>query len=317
MSLRIKVPLALSLAALLAVGCTNVDQEAAPESFAVATFDAATGTIPLPNDLALQGAPAQTNATVRATLFSFIDAGGFPALLAPSTPIPAAIPLRIVQRNPATGAYEPAGVPSGIEAASVNASTVAFVRVSGEGAPEVVAPVFAGFTTAPPLIQAPSLLVVPATGYVPGARYVVAVRGGDHGVRTSDGELLAAESPIAAILPNRNLNFAVNQPPRTPPLAPAEIAQLEQLRSLYAAPIDWNRMPPPAGTPGAESEAICRAALGIPSAAPFPEQRCWLPPLPPGTFTEGVTPAFDAIDLVFPRTEAASIQVFEIAPAAG
>lgn len=310
MSLRIKVPLALSLATFLAVGCTTVDQEAEPQSFLVATFDPTTATIPTPNDLALQGAPAQTDPTTRGALFAIIDAGGFITTtghpLAPLSVI--SIPLRQVERQ-ADGSYAPSGTPPPtLDETTINASTVAIVRLNGEGAPVAYPPIVA--QNAAGVIR-----LLPQGGYVAGARYVVALRGGDNGVRATDGQPIAAEAPIALILPNRNLNFEENQP--IGGLAPAQVAQLEQIRSLYAAPIDWNRVPPPAGTPGPESEAICRAALGIPSAAPFPEQRCWLPPLPPGTFTPGVTPAFDGIDLVFPRTEAASIQVFEIAPAAG
>jgi len=96
--------------------------------------------IPTPNDLALQGAPGVTDPTIRAGLFALIDAGGF---LADFT-------------TPGVGQFSVISIPyervvngvgstptAALDPATIDGTTVAIVRVSGAGAPQVIAPAIA------------------------------------------------------------------------------------------------------------------------------------------------------------------------------
>jgi hypothetical protein len=136
-------------------------------------------------------------------------------------------------------------------------------------------------------------------GYVPGTRYVVAVRGGPNGVKTADGEELVASRPISLITDPR-VDFDNPESYASAFLSDEQVALLKNVRLFLTAPLDWGRV---------ASVDTCAAALGAPAAA-FPEGVCWLP-----AASTGVLPAFTAVELVFPVTEAISIQTFEIAPA--
>lgn len=291
MSNRLSVSLALSLAALAVAGCPDEVEEVTREPFARAVFDPDVPSIPTPNDLALQAAPGVTDPTTRGALFALIDAGGF--LADPSTPGLGQLSLIAIPYERVT-----AGVGStptaALDASTVTGSTVAIVRVSGD-APEVFAPAV--------VQNNPGLLVMlPAAvpPYVPGARYVVAVRGGPDGVKTADGDQVYASSVIALVTnPDVNLDHPDARPAS---VTDEQAADLATLKLALTAPLNWMRV---------ASDAVCRAALGIPAGAPFPEGRCWLPD-PAGD--PGVLPAFNAVNLVFPVEEAISIQTFEIAP---
>jgi hypothetical protein len=290
MSVRRSGPLALA-AVLAAASCNKtVSQRPPAPTIVLATFNpggaGVPAVIPLPNDLALEAAPSQTG-LVRELLFSYINDGGFPGDQTIT------VPIRSENYDPNTGAYAPAAAPpAGIDATTVNAQTVAIVRVD-VNPPQVLPPTLAAYDATAGVLRIRSVTGLPV------GRYVVAVRGGDNGVKTSDGLRLGADQAIALIAPNRDLTQPENQPPV--PLTPAQIASLEQLRALFAHGLDWGKVP---------SDPICRQALGIPAAAPFPEGECWLPPQAP---SPGITAAFDAVDVVFPHHELASIQTFEIA----
>jgi hypothetical protein len=283
---------AVALVALFATACTtDVTQESSPTSVR-AVFDPDRSLIPTPNDLVLQAAPAQTDPVRRATFFAFIDAGGFPAAAAPN---PVANPFSVIN-VPYELVVDGEGVGTTnvgiLDPATVNTTTIAIVQVNTGGAPAVITPALVANLPG-------SLVLFPAGGFVAGARYAVGVRGGPNGVKTSNGAALSASNVV--FLASQDIDLA-NPEARPANLTDEQAAALAQVRLLFAAPLDWGLV---------SVEAVCRAALGIPPLAPFPETRCWLPPQLPSA---GIAPAFNAIDLVFPHAEAISIQTFEIAP---
>lgn len=319
MSVRRSVPLALA-AAFAAVGCRDVNQRDPAPVLALAAFDPGepgvrAATLPLPNDLALQGAPSLPAGATRTGLFQLIDLGGWPPDLTNAAWAPfqgIAVPVRAEAYDEATGAYAPTAAPAAIVPETVNASTVAIVRLDG-GSPAVVPPALVGYsvpaTTVGYLVLRPSDGTNPVAVLPPG-RYVVAVRGGPDGVQTVVGEdrvPLEADRAIALVTPDRDLTERDNQPPGG--LAPDQIERLERLRGSFAVGMDWNRNDVAGGL-------VCLAALGV-TAAQLPENRCWLPPIPTPPMnqplpTPDVTAAFAGVDLVFPHEEIASIQTFEV-----
>jgi hypothetical protein len=283
---------AVALVALFATACTEDVEQQQAASFARAVFDPDRSLIPTPNDLVLQAAPAQTDPTRRATLFNFIDAGGFPPAAAPN---PVANPFSVIN-IPYELVVDGEGVGTTnvgiLDPATVNSTTIAIVHVNTGGAPDVLEPNL--------IANLPgSLVVFPTGGFTAGARYAVGVRGGPNGIKTSGGSAVSASNVMFLVSQDVDLD---NPEARPANLTDEQAAALAQVRLLFAAPLDWGIVP---------VEAVCRAALGIPAAAPFPEARCWLPPQTPSA---GIVPAFNAIDLVFPHAEAISIQTFEIAP---
>jgi hypothetical protein len=290
MSTRVSRSLALSLVVLAGAGCTDSAEVPNVAPFTRAVFDPDVPSIPTPNDLALQAAPSVTDPTTRGALFALIDLGGFVAN--PATPGIGALSVINVPYERVTAGIGSAPAVA-LDAATVTGTTVAIVRVSGAGAPEVIAP--AVVQNVPGFLR-----MLPATGYTAGTRYVVAVRGGPNGVKTADGEMLVASTPMALV---RDPTVDFTDPDSRPAsLSDAQAADLATLRLALTAPLNWMRV---------ASDAICRAALGIPAGAPFPEARCWLPDT---AGDPGVLPAFNAVELVFPVAEAISIQTFEIAP---
>jgi hypothetical protein len=301
MLVRRSVLLALA-GVLAAAGCRNVDQRDPVPVLVLATFNSQTGTIPVPNDLALQGAPAQPLGETRDALFGLIGLGGWPPPTSMWSPAPAvAIPLRTETYAPGTG-YTP-GDPPELDLSTVDEDTIAIVRLNDP--PTVVAlgtPQYAGGT----------LLVVPEGGVFAPGRYVVAVRGGVNGVQTTvGGEVvpLQPDSAIALVLANRDLSQPENRPPR-PAEVPAEVfddqmIRLEGVRRSLATGVDFNAVVESEQIP--DPEAFCRNALRLPAGTPIPEDTCWLP-----SPSAGFAAAFDAVDLVFPHEELASIQTFEV-----
>jgi hypothetical protein len=306
MLVRRSVPLLLA-GVLAAAGCKDVNQRDPAPVLVLATFDPTTGIIPLPNDLALQGAVGLPDGPQRDALFTLIGLGGWPPPTSMWSPVQGiAIPIRTEVFNDDQGFYEPGPPPADIDIATVRwaaddpASTVAIVRLN-EPATEVA-------LATPPVFFGGALILNPEGGaFLPG-RYVVAVRGGRNGVMALvDGEPvpLEADRPIALVAPNKDLSVEENQPPGG--LDATQVAALERLRGTFAVAMDWNAVdvpPEPAPDP-------CLLVLGV---SP-PEGVCWLPPVPQlgGTLpTPGFVSAFAGVDMVFPHEEIASIQTFEV-----
>lgn len=298
MSIRVSLSLAVSLA-VAGAGCTDSVTKATPAPFTRAVYDSERPLIPTPNDLALQAAPGVTDPATRGALFALINQGGFSA-------VPSTTPGTLGSLSVISVPYElvTAGIGStpagGVDASTVTASTVAIIRVTGEGAPQTFAPALVANVPGQ-MLMLPIVGAAPG-GYVPGTRYVVAVRGGPNGVKTADGEEIYASTPISLVT-DPNINFD-SRDTRPASLSDEQAADLKSLKLVLTAPLNWMRV---------ASDAICRAALGIPAGAPF-EGVCWLPDT---LGAEGVVPvpAFTAVETVFPVTEAISIQTFEIAPA--
>lgn len=302
MSFRLKWILSAPLLAVLASACTDdVTQEEAG-TFLRGTFDSTRGLIPTPNDLALQAAMLQPAGATRTALQGVITAGGFPGG-APNALNLINVPFELVADGVATTArtwHDPA---------SINSTTVAIVKVRGTGAPDLVDP---DPTLAPTGISA--IRAFPAGGWEAGARYVVAVRGGPSGVRTIDGQTLAASAPVYLLTHGVDLSSPETRPSS---LTPQQAADLQTVQRLLANPVDWGRVDN-ANAPGGQGAATCAAITGAPAAA-FAEAQCWLPLVSaqvPGF--PGDPPTRSALaavsELAWPVTEAISIQTFEIAP---
>jgi pimeloyl-ACP methyl ester carboxylesterase len=285
----------LALAVVLAAGCSkSVSQRAPAQKVYLAAFDPTTATVPLPNDLALQAAPTLPAGVTRELLFTYIDGGGWPGDQS------IAIPIRTIAYDAANNRYVPSSEPApGIDPTTVNARTIAIVRVS-DSPPTVLEPQVLAYAPDPANPAIGVLRIRPVEGLAVG-RYAVALRGGGAGVKTSDGQPIGPDQAIALLAPDKDLTIPENQP--TGGLQPAQVAQLEQLRFLFDKGLDWAPVP---------SLPTCQAALGA-AITVSPGGSCWLPPLPPGTVSSGVTAAFQAVDLVFPHDQLASIQTFEIA----
>ncbi len=315
MLVRRSVLLALA-GTLAAAGCKDVEQRDPAPVLALAAFDPAVPILPLPNDLALQGAVGVEDPTRRAGLFQLIDLGGWPPDLTHAAWAPfqgIAVPVTAQAFDDAEGEYAAAAAPTGIDTATIDETTVALVRLSDASpTPIPVAMVqfarpsdAAGFMVFRPVgDEGPVALLAPG-------RYVFAVRGGPNGVHAlfdTERVPLDADRPIALVAPNRDLSQAENRPPRPAGVSPedfdAQMARLETLRGTFAVGMDWSRV---------EIGAVCLAALGVTP----PEGRCWLPPIPAPPLsqplpTPGMTAAFAGVDLVFPHEEIASIQTFEV-----
>jgi alpha-beta hydrolase superfamily lysophospholipase len=286
----------LALALVLAAGCKEVSKRAPVQTVYLAAFDPGTGTVPLPNDLGLQAAPGQAPASIpRNLLFTFIGGGGWPGDQVIT------VPIRTISYDAAANKYVNSPTPApGIEAASVNAQTVAIVRVS-DSPPTVLTPQFLGYgpDSVNPAIGV--LRIRPVEGLAVG-RYVVAVRGGASGVKTTDGQPISADQVIALLAPNKDLANPENQP--IGGLTPAQVVQLEQVHATFAHGWTWGAPPDPA-----TRLATCVGALGLPAPAALPEGTCWLP-LAVSTTTAD---AYTGIDLVFGHADAASMQTFNVA----
>jgi hypothetical protein len=273
-------------AALAAASCVPEVEQDSPEALVFAAFDPGTGQIPLPNDLALANLPP--SGPVRTALEQVIRDGGFRV----SQTQGVVIPFVTLSFQEATGAYRPETTPPAIDVATVTPSTVAFVQY--DVTPPLVVDDFIavyGSNAADPN----DLVIVPrpeSGAFVAGGRYVVALRGGANGVKTTDGRPVNALGPIALIAPNVDLTIPANTPPgiTAPELVALEGGTTQQplgLRDFYALPLEWNPVDSP------------------PPGPPFE------PPWTPAP-ASGLVPPFDAVALVFPHEEIASIQTFEM-----
>jgi len=277
---------ALLVLASALFACTDAKQDGQADSLVFAAFSSPN--IPTPNDLALQSVPTLTAPQLlaqRQLLQAFIDAGGFPS----DQEVPVNFPLRAVAYDPGLvnadgtiGGYTPIAAPA-VDLATVTPATVAVLQVGG------AAPVPIAFTAS----STPGLLTIrkapDATGsrrWAPDARFVVAIRGGPNGVKAVDGREINADSATALVIPNRDLTQRENQPLGAVPDSNLsgsnadEIALLEGVRRALWLPLDWSA----AGTLWAPA----------PSAA--------------------ITPAFTAVDTVFPHAESAAVTTFGTAP---
>ncbi len=294
MSLRRFAPLALVLGA----ACSpSVPNQAPPDTvaYAVSFPDASDGTQffqpPLPNDLILNAATTTTLAGVPAAqaalLKAFAKGGGWPN----DQEVPIQIVFYQVKVDPAGGPPTSSATAPDIDAATVNASTVAIVRydVATPTKIPVGEATYATTTTPTPAGAAPiGVLTVrrqpdPATGtrwWAPG-RYAVALRGGKDGVKTRAGQPIAAQTSTLLISQDKDLTQPENQSLLASQPDPAAAgAKLEQSRRLYATPTQWGD-----------------TAFG------------WVPQ--PSTT---LTPALKAVDAVFPHRDVATIQTFVVDP---
>lgn len=298
MSTRWKWLAAAPLAALLAAGCADeVNQDENP-TFLRASFNSETGALPRPNDLVLQGAYRLPASATRTGLMGLIGLGGFFADPQASPPLSLAsvidIPYEVVGPD---GLGTTTGATS-IDPATVTTSTLAILQVNTGGAPVAFEPI---------VVDTPQghLQAVPSPGtYVAGGRYVVALRGGPNGVKTIDGRSIEPSSAIYLITHRVNLKSKETRPAT---LTDQQAADLDKVQGLMGAPVDWATL---------ASSTAC-AAVNSTTNDRFPENRCWVPLVPGVPGAPGTPPsqsALAAIGAVFPVTEAASIQTFEIQP---
>ena len=273
-SLRRAAALALPLAL---TACTSVTQEPQTSDLVFATFNSTTGAIPLPNDLLLQSAAtAAPSATLSAAqievLKGYALSGGFPSDVEAAI----TIPFNAVTWDPATGAsgaYVPAATPPTLDPASVTAQTVVLLRAD-TSPPSAVD--YDAVISAGKLTLRPKLAANGQRHWA-GGRYVVAVRGGPSGVKTTGGLPVNPDTGVALAIPNLDMTNPENQPPGG--LSPALAAQVNGLRAVLWSPFNWQ-----ANAGGAWS--------------PVPDP--------------AVTPAFTAVDRVFPYRETAVIATFAI-----
>jgi len=268
----------LTAVAVVSAACTeSVEQDGQPDEVIIASFSPPA--IPLPNDLALQGAPTLSPGIQQELLQSFVVKGGFPS----DQEVAIAIPFRTSRRN-ADGTYSPGPAPASLDLSTVNGSTVAVVKVA-PGAAERIPVEVGGYANGTLTLRK----VAAADGsrrWAPG-RYVAALRGGANGVKASDGREIGAEQAIALVAQNVDLTNRENQPPGG--LVAAQVAQLSQLQGFFARPLDLN---------------------GVETPTPAGNVVLWQPGAP----AQGQLSALAAVDTVFPHQELASIQTFETQP---
>jgi hypothetical protein len=287
MLLRRTLPVVVAAVAL--AGCPSVDTDGTSR-IAVATFDVETGTIPVPNDLLLQAAPALGESPTRSALLSSIAAGGFSAMNfpTPGQPTVVAIPVTVRERQ-GDDSYASAA-PEGIDRATVNDTTVALVRIDVSPPQRVTQcasptsptpPCFIADFLPDPTAAVGRLVLVPIMGPTPGfapGRYVAALR---EGIRTAEG---------LDVLPDASVFLLRQAPPANaeelPPIAAEDLASLNQLRGIYAGQSAWT------------GQACALASLAAP---------CWIP------VPSELPSAFLAVSTVFPVAEIVSIQTFTIA----
>jgi hypothetical protein len=300
MSVRRSGPLVLA-ALLVGAACGKSVSEQAPRpTLVVAVY--ASPSIPTPNDLALQAVPTLPASAQRNLLQSFVASGGFPADQAPTL----SVPLRAYGWDAATSRYVPSDTVPTIDPATVTSTSAALFRVDVTPVEridvEAVDPEPAGFVNFVPAVK-------DGSRRLPAGRYVFAVRGGDLGVKTTEGLPIAADVPVALTIPNKDLTNPNNQPPGGIPDSNGdgsnadELAQLRAIQTALWAPSGWVPFVAP-GSPGGTPPqwALCAA---IPEAAR------------PAGCAPAPAPAYPTIDAAFPHQEIASIAAFQIAPPTG
>ena len=254
---------------------------------------------PLPNDLVLQAVtsppkpsdcpeapqPAPPSPAQVALLQAFARSGGWPN----DQEVPIQIQFLGVKVDPTGGPSTAAPFPALdlstlVFPGSDRQPTVAVVRYDTT-TPTTVDVEVGGYDPATGVLRLRKRLD-PATGarWWPtgpgGGRYVVALRGGNAGVKTTAGQPIAAQASTLLVAQDKDLTLTENQGllgASPDPVATA--TKLEQTRQLYATPILWT----------------------------FSGGR-WVPA--PGT---GLS-ALSAIDAVFPHADLASLQTFVVDP---
>ncbi len=226
MSLRRTAALAFALAAACA---KEVKPEASPGFVDYAVFDPSTGAIPLPNDLALlpqsvAGLPAGPQ---RDLLEGFLVQGGFPN--------DQEVPITIQFTRATPGRSGASFAAPQLDLATIGPSTLLVLEAGAFGATPVAYEV-AGYavsgTTGTLTLRKPA----DAGGrrlWNAGAQLIVAVRGGDHGVKMQGGGVIRPQPAMYLLLQGRDLTDPANQAllpdPSAGPL-------LEQIRQNYLAP---------------------------------------------------------------------------------
>ncbi|WP_242334016.1 MULTISPECIES: hypothetical protein [unclassified Anaeromyxobacter] len=264
-------------AAVLAAACTqSVEQNGPPDVLVFASFSPPA--IPLPNDLALQSAPTLPAGLQKELLQSFVVKGGFPS----DQEVAITVPFHTSTRNVDDGTYSRSATPPSLDLKTVNESTVAVLKITA-GAAERIPVEVGGYANGVLALRK----VADAAGsrrWAPG-RYVAALRGGEHGVKTTDGRAVAAERPIALVAQGVDLMSHENQPPG---ITPAQVQQLSSLQALYAGSVGWK----PVETQTPSGLTVLWQASTVP----------------------GQLSAFAAVDTVFPHQEIASVQTFGTQP---
>jgi hypothetical protein len=285
-------PLAVAVL-LAAAGCgKSVSQRSIPQTLVVAVYSSPS--IPTPNDLALQAVPTFPDPSAQRNLLqSFVNAGGFPADQAPTL----SVPLRAYTWDDATHQYLPAEALPVLDPTTVTPTTAALFRIDVDPPERVpvaaVEPAPAGYVNLVPAGDA-------SGRRLPAGRYVFAVRGGSHGVKTTDGLPIAADTAVALTIPNKDLTNPENQPPGgIPDLNQSgsnldELQQLESLRAALWAPSGW----------------VSAGGFWRFCADPT------LDPKPDGC-SPAPAPAYATIEAAFPVGDIASIAAFQIAAPTG
>jgi hypothetical protein len=226
--------------ALALTACQNVTQDAQPSDLVFASYNSATGAIPLPNDLLLQlytaptAAPSATISQAQIeVLRGYARSGGFPSDVEAAI----TIPFNSLTWN---GTAYVAGTPPTLDAGTVDAQRVLLLRwdtsaagTTSAAAPEVVAydaELSPGKLTLRPKAAADS------SRRWKGGRYVVAVRGGPSGVKTTAGAPVNPDSGIALAVQNKDMTIKENQPPG---FTAAQAAQVNGLRAALWNAFDW------------------------------------------------------------------------------
>ncbi|HEY6106126.1 MAG TPA: hypothetical protein VIV59_09110, partial [Anaeromyxobacteraceae bacterium] len=242
MSSRRLAPAALLLGAL---ACQpSVPGSSNPAYVDYASFDPATGDIPLPNDLALAtAAPGSAQGEFLLSLATngcragqaFPACGGFPN--------DSALPITAGFQRVPVGGGAPGVVPLDVSPGAIKwcpgvGCNLSILRVD---TPPLVS---LGPTEVDVSYSGGTLFLAnkdPAPGapWPSGARYVVALRAGESGLRTTDGGWVNPSPTMWLLLQDKDLSLPENQsllPGATPGERAAVGAQLEYLRRLYALP---------------------------------------------------------------------------------
>lgn len=223
--------IAAALALALAAGCAkDVSPESSPAFVDYSVFDPASGSIPLPNDLALLSAATLPPGAQKELLLAFAAAGGFPNDL--EVPITVGFTRASVGDSGSTlsaptldlSTVRPPGHPSG--------ATVALFRVD-VFPPQVVGYDVAGQSTSGATTTLRLRNPASASGsrtWTAGAQYALAIRGGPDGVKTAGGGEVHPQPTMFLLLAGKNLADPANQALLPDPSLGA---QLEQIRQNY------------------------------------------------------------------------------------
>ncbi len=228
-----RIAVVLGLAALAACR-PSVGERSSPSHVDYAVFDPSTSRIPLPNDLALQTAASLPAGAQKEFLAQLVAAGGFPN----DQEVP--ITIQFV-RQPVGGAAEPLALdPASIKLVGASASpTVGVMDITTPTSPQPVAVDSAYDATTGTLTLRNRAGAGGSRAWAPGKKLAVFVRGGDNGVKTTDGGTVEPMPTFAilrtAIANNLSLTDPANQAllPGTASEKAAAGAQLDKIRLAY------------------------------------------------------------------------------------